>query len=141
MSNMVIPDVGKERLIEWMLSTEDASFGDLDVALYTNNYTPVDGSIFSSFTAASFTGSSPIAIHRSDWTGPTLTSHVAYMTLPTPPAWTCTAGGPQTCYGWFLYDPSDDTVIAAQKFAVARVMDTGSIESLNPFQIGLQTLH
>lgn len=141
MANMVIPDAGKLLLAEWMLKTESASFGALGLALFTNNYTPVDGSIFSSFTPASFTGSSAITVARSDWDAPSLTGHVAYIGVTPPPSWTCTAGGPQTCYGWFLYDITTSTVIAAQRFATARVMDVGAVEALDPFQIGLQTFH
>lgn len=138
--NMVIPDEGKLRLSQWMLRTEDASFGDMFVALYVNNYTPVDSSSFSDFTVASFTGSDPISIERGDWDSPVIISHVAYTTLPVPPEWECTGGGPETCYGWVLYDPADDIVIAAQRFTTARVMDVGTTETLDPFRIGLKSL-
>lgn len=139
--NMVIPDEGKLLLAEWMLVTEASSFGDMEVVMYTNNYTPVDGSTSTDFTPATFTGGDPILITRAEWDAPTLVSHVAYVALPSPPTWTCTGAGPETCYGWVLYDVSTSTVIAAQRFDTARVMDTGAVEALDPFRIGLQTLH
>lgn len=138
--NMVIPNEGKLRLSQWMLREENASFGNMEVELYTNNYTPVDSSTFADFTPATFTGSDPIPVTRAEWGTPSIISNVAYTTLPTAPEWTCTGGGPQTCYGWVLYDVADNTVIAAQRFDSARVMDTGAVEALDPFRFGLKTL-
>jgi hypothetical protein len=138
--NMVIPDVGKELLITWMLQLESGSFGDMKIALFQNNITPDDASVFGDFTPAAFTGSTPVDIARADWSGPTLVSHVAYMTLPTAPQWVCTGAGPETCYGWYLYEVASNTVVAAQLFDAPRVMDVGATEKLDPFKIGFKTL-
>ena len=138
---MVIPDVGKVRVSQWAWQTENASFGDLEVVLYTSNTTPGNASVYGDFTQATFTGSAPITIQRADWTGPTLIANVAYVTDPVPPQWDCTAGGPETCYGWILYDLADNTLIAAQRFDAPRVMNVGASEVLDPFRIAMQTLH
>lgn len=139
MANMVIPNAGKLLWLEWMVSKESASFGALGLSLYTNNYTPVATSIISNFTAATFTGGAPKTIPRSDWDAPGLVGDVAYIALPSAPSWICTAGGPQTCYGWFLYDLTTSTALAAQRFTAPRVMDVGAEEKLDPFRIGLKT--
>lgn len=141
MPNMVIPNEGKLLWLQWMVKTEDADFGDTAVVLYSNDYTPIAASVYASFTHATFTGSSPVAIERGYYVDPSLTGDVAYIGLDDPPSWTCSGAGPQTCYGWLLYDVTTSTALAAQRFAAPRVMDVGATESLDPFKIGLQTLH
>lgn len=137
--NMVIPDEGKLFLSQ--IAFRDVAGVDFNylVQLFTNDYTPVDGSTFSSFTLATFTGSDFIQFSRLDFNAPTLVSHVAYVVLPTPPSWTCTGAGPQTCYGWVMWEDGGETVIAAQRFDSPRTMDVGATETLDPFKIALKT--
>lgn len=139
--NMVIPDEGKLKWIDWMLPDDGTNQEDFEVSLYTNNYTPVAGSTLSDFNEATFTGYAAVPLLRSDFLAPYLVANVAFTDSAIIPAFACTAGSPQTCYGWYMICTSTNKVVAAQRFNTARVMGPGATEDLDPFSIGLQTLH
>lgn len=139
--NMVIPDDGKLKIADWAFANDGSSLPDMTLHLYQNNYTPDNASVLASFTESTFTGYAEVPILRAEFTTITLVSHVAYAIRSSAPQFTCSAGGPQTAYGWYLTSDDDDTVIAAQKFDTVRSMAAGAVESIDPFQIGLQTLH
>jgi len=135
--NMVIPNDGKNNFLLMMM--EGGAVEDVNVALFTNDYTPVDGSTILSFTAATFTGSDPVTIEPTDWDAPAVVANVAQIDATDPPTWTHGGGAAQLCYGWFMYGVTSNTVYAAQRFDAARNMTTGSVESLDPFRFKLKT--
>jgi hypothetical protein len=140
MADMVVPNEGKALWLDRMLRLVDAEGGDgWEVALYDNNYTPIDTSSFADFDLATFTGGDPIAIADGDWPASNVVANVALSTLATPPSWTCTGGGPDICYGWLLYGVTSGKVYAAQRFDSARTMDIGATETLDPYAIKLKT--
>lgn len=137
--NMVAPDEGKLELLDWLFRVDASDAFPLQLALFTNDYTPVDDSTLDSFTQAEFTGGDPIAIERDEFGPAAIVSHVAYITRSPAPSWTCTAGSSETCYGWVLYDNNTGHAILAQRFDVARVMSVGATETLDPFKIALKS--
>lgn len=139
--NMVIPNEGKLAFLNVMLPDDGTDQEDFYVRLYKNNYTPVNGSTGADFTEADFTGYSQVAIARSDFTDPYISSNVAFTDSAVIPVYTCTGGSAQTVYGWYMVGQTTGTVYAAQKFDAARSMASGAEEHLDPFSIGLQTLH
>lgn len=139
MANMVIPNEGKIKLLDWAMCVNSGGVEDFSLFLYTNNYTPVDTSTLADFTAATFTGGAAISITRASLPTPTISSNIAITTRATSPSWTNTGGTTETAYGWVLKSATSGKVIAAQKFDTARTMSPGATETLDPFQFSLKT--
>ena len=137
--NMVIPDTGKTYLLNNAVNPLASDGENWVVELYQNDYTPVDGSVKASFTAATFTGYAAVDLVAADWGAASITSAIAYATYPTPPDYLCTGGATQTVYGWFMYGSTTNTLIAAQRFDTPRVMSSGAEEKLDPFRIAAKT--
>jgi hypothetical protein len=134
---MVIPNDGKNN---WLLmAVEGGAQEDFEVRLYTNDYTPVDGSIITDFTAATFAGSGAVTITPADWDAPAVVANVAQIDATTPPTWTHGGGAAQLCYGWYMVGVTSSAVYAAQRFDAARNMTAGSVESLDPFRLKLKS--
>jgi hypothetical protein len=112
---------------------------DLNVSLYTNNYTPVDGSVTANFTEATFAGYVPRVLSNGSMDNSTIVADVAVGHFGSAPTYTCTGGSPQTVYGWFLTGDSSGLTYLAQKFDTPRVMNTGAVEALDPFNVKLKT--
>lgn len=136
--NMVIPNQGK---VIWadMAFREDGPFENWILALYVNDYTPVDGSVYASFTKATFFGYADVEIARGDMDSAGLVGNVAVSVLPTVPTYECTGGSAQTAYGWFLYGEGSLICLAAQRFDTPRVMAANTIEKIDPFTLSLKT--
>jgi hypothetical protein len=139
MANMVIPNEGKLLWLEWALTGDGSSLEDFVVRLYSNNYTPVDGSTLANFTEATFTGYTELDIMRSDFSTPVIVANVAEAQTSVPPEWTCTGGAAQDIYGWYLVGVDSGKVLAAQRFDAVRTMAAGATETLDPFKIKLKT--
>lgn len=135
--NMIVPNEGKVYFNDTALGVSPAE--DLVFRLFQNNYTPVNGSTAGSFTAATFTGSGAITILASAWPGAVLVGDVAVNTAPTPPEWTHGGGAAQTVYGWYALTSVTGLVAMAQRFDAARVLTSGSKESLDPAAVSLKT--
>jgi hypothetical protein len=138
--DMVIPDEGKIKLLNWAMCSDGTDYEDFVLELYSNNYTPDDDSEFTSFDSATFPGYASITLPRNQFGAPAIAAHIAYTQTLQVPAYTCTGGGGQLVYGWFLYGADSFKVIAAQRFDNARNMTNGAKESLDPYKIGLKTL-
>lgn len=136
---MVSPDEGKLLLIYWALSSDGSDFENFVVDLFVNNETVDDDSTGADFTLGTWTGYVQINVARSDFDAPSIISHVANMTDPTSPNYTCTAGSPQTAYGWIMRGASSGTVIFGQNFNTPRLMAPGTTEELDPFTIKLKS--
>ena len=141
MANMVIPDEGKTLMLDLAIHDDGSLQEDMTLELYQNDYTPVNGSTAANFTASTFTGYAPVTVTRATMGTPAIVANVAYRERSAVPVFTCSAGGPQNAYGWFLRGAVSNTVYAAQRFDAVRVMSAGVSESIDPFRLGLQTLH
>lgn len=134
MADMVMCNEGKQLVLDeiFRLTTTRESFV-LD--LFQSNTMITDASVAASFTIATFAGYAQIAIARTDWSAAVIVADVGEISKTTAPTWTCTGGSPQTVYGWILRGATSNKVYFGQNFAVARVMSSGSTETLNPFKI------
>jgi hypothetical protein len=137
---MVIPNEGKLLWLTWAITGNPPTLESFIVKLFKNNYTPVDASTASDFTEATFTGYAAITIARTAFSAPAIVSDVAYSSVSGYPTYTCTAGGIEVCYGWYMVGASSGKVLAAQRFDNARSISAGAVEKLNPFIFGLDTL-
>lgn len=136
---MVIPDAGKALWLTWALSSDGSDFEDFVITLFQNDYVPDDDSVVADFDDADFDGADPIILTRADFTDPTTTAHVAESEGVPAPEWTFGAGSPQTVYGWYMIGADSNTVLAAQRFDTARIMNVGATEKLDPFKFKLKT--
>jgi len=137
--NMVIPNEGKPLLLGWLFRDDGTGLEDFILDLYSNDYTPVDGSTGASFTAATFGGYAQLDILRSEFDAPAVVANVAEIVRTPPPAWTQTSGADQIVYGWYLRGVDSGEVVAAQRFDTPRTMSVGATETLDPFKIKLKT--
>lgn len=129
---MVVPNEGKLKMLDeiFRLTTSRESFV-LD--LFSNNETVDDASTGADFTIATFTGYAQVAIARGDFSAATIVSNEGTITKTAAPSFTCTAGSPQTVFGWILRGATSGIVYAGQNFDVSRSMAPGSTESIDPF--------
>ena len=134
---MVIPDEGKQYWLDVALGIATAE--DFNVQLYTNNYTPVDGTTATDFTAATFTGSGAFVVAPGYFSASVIVANVAESDAVPFPTWTNSGATTETCYGWYAVSDISGVVVAAQRFDNARVMSPGATEDLDPFRIKLKT--
>lgn len=139
MANMVIPNEGKILWDQWATGADVSGLEDYVFDLYQNSYTPVDGSSAANFLVASFPGYAQVPVARSTYGTPTIVSNVAYALSSVSPLWSCTSGGPQTVYGWYMRSASTGKVLAAAVFDVPWVMAAGATLTLSPNQLALKT--
>lgn len=135
---MVIPNEGKKQWLSRMI--DGGAVEDLIIGLYQNNYTPVDASTVTDFAPSTFTGYNELLLPPADWNAPVIIGGIAYISTLINPVFTCTAGGPQDAWGWYLREDTSDIIMAAARFNAVRVMAAGASEVLNPFRLGLKTL-
>jgi len=136
---IVIPNEGKLLLLYWSLVTDGSDLEDFVLDLYQNDYTPVDGSTGTDFTVATFSSYSQVAVSRASFSSPAIVANVAYTTSGATTEFICAGATSNTCYGWYLRGATSGTVIAAQRFNNARLMNDGAIETIT-FKIGGGTL-
>lgn len=138
--DMVIINTGKLKLIDWMLRDTGAGLEALVVKLFSNNHVPTPGDVIGDYTEATFTGYAAVTVARSGYGAPSLDGDEAVITATSPPTYSCTGGGGQTCYGWYAVGATSGVLIAAQRFDSARAIIAGSSESLSPFAVRMGTL-
>jgi hypothetical protein len=139
MANMVIPNEGKEVLLDLAIHDAGAALEDWSLDLYQNNYTPVDASTLADFTPSTFTGYVAVPITRAEMGGAAVVANVAERTRSVPPEFVCTGGTSQNAYGWFLTGEISGKVYAAQRFDTVRVMGPGATQTIDPFKFKLKT--
>jgi len=138
-ANMVIPNEGKIKWLQWALFSNGADFEDYTLELYQNDVFPGDASTKASFTAATFPGYVAVPVPRADFADAVIVANVAFSTCTFVPTFTCTGGTGQGVFGWFFYGATSNKCLAAQRFDFTRNMTPGVSELINPFQFGLKT--
>jgi hypothetical protein len=112
------------------------------IELFKSNTTVAYASVLADFTLADFTGYSHYSWTRGSFIGVGVTSGDRVVTQGTTfPTFTCSGGSPQTVYGWLAVGKTSGEVWFGQNFASPRVMTSGAVETLNPFNVYCQTLH
>jgi hypothetical protein len=136
---MVILNAGKQLLLDQAFG-ESSSPEDYVVDLYSNNHVPVDTDTAGAFTTAVFTGYAQVSVPRSSFGAATIVSNLAVLLSSVVPTFSCTGGGGQTVYGFYLRGASSGTAYLAQYFTGGRAITSGLSEVLYPFQIELGSL-
>lgn len=131
--NMIIPNVGLELWLYWLLNQNSETLEDFVVDLYQNNYTPVFTSVAANFTASTFPGYAQVSVTRSSFTTISAADGIGAAVSTITPQWTCNGGAGQDAYGWFMRGATSGTLLAAQEFLNVRNMLPNTTETLGPF--------
>lgn len=136
--DMVCPDDGKARFLELAFGASTPMAFNV-VRLYQNNYTPDDSSNASNFTESTFPGYAAWTLNPADWQPANTVAHVGEIETYTPPTFSCSGGGGELAYGWYLQDSATSRVLLAQRFDTPRNMVAGANEVLDPFRVKCKT--
>ncbi len=117
MANVVYPSNGLITVLQALANT------NMNIRIFTNNYTPVDASVKTSFTEATFAGYSanfPLTLTGANWVSLGVSGGVGTLAYPTITV-TNSSAGTVTVYGWYILDSTNTYVIAAGLFDGAPV--------------------
>ena len=122
---IVTPDEGKLELWGDAFKSPLVTDTPLSVRLYSNDYTPVDGSTLADFTEAGWGGYFRETINRAGWGVPTIIDTRASGTYATVFEWTNNSGASVTVYGYYVVNPATGKVRWAERFGSPRVLAAG----------------
>lgn len=124
---LVTPNEGELELLDKMLKDALSVDENYLLKLYNNDYTPVQGSTGTNFTAATFTNYATKTLVRGSWGAATTVSNKASSTYATAQVWTCGATG-DTVYGYWVEGATSGKVFFAERFASAKTLaDTDTL--------------
>ncbi len=110
---LLVPDVGEVLLLSYAL--DKVVPGNVFLRLFTNNYTPVEGSVYASFTEATAAGYGEIELEGNDWT---IASSVGVTTAEfAQQTFTFTAAS--TNYGYYIVNNAKNQVLWAERYSDA----------------------
>lgn len=141
--SLVVSNEGELRLLRWMLkstfigtgtgSGESSDF--LEIGLFKNDFFPVPSMVFGDLTEADFTGYARKEIDREDWAEPVAGSGSdagkAVITAPDQ-VFSSSDVSSQELFGYFILDPSDNTLLWAERFATSRTIENGQSVTIRP---------
>lgn len=127
---LVTPDEGELELMDKMLKDALTVDENYLLKLYNNNYTPVQGSTGTNFTATTFTNYAIKTLTRAGFTAASTVSNKASSAYSTAQVWTCGATG-DTVYGYWIEAATSGKVLWAEKFATARTLADTDTLTLN----------
>lgn len=129
---LVAPNVGLDELLDIILRKTVSGVVDWELFLFSNNYTPVQATVWADLTEANFTGYSRVTLGRANWTAATVASNKAVSTYTTTAQqWTCTAS-PQTIYGYGIKHPTTNELYIVERFGTPQVLTVGAIIGVLP---------
>lgn len=110
---LLTPNQGEEIALAALLNKTAPQ--DLDLCLFKNDYTPVEGTTEANVTAADFTGYSVIQLTAASWTiTPGAPTSAAYAQQ----TFTSTAGSQnQPIYGYYIKQRTSGKLVWAERFS------------------------
>lgn len=133
---IVTPDAGKLELLGDTIRTALVVDVPLSCRLYSNDYTPVAGSVLANFTEAGWLGYFRETIARATWGAPAIVAGRASSTYGTVFEWTNQTAAPVTVYGYYIVNPATAVVRWAERFGTTRVLAPGEALQLQPVITG-----
>jgi len=127
---LVIANVGELELLDKMLKDALTVDENYTLKLFTNNVTPDQASIASTFTEATFTGYSAKALTRTAWSAATTVSNKAQSSY-SQQSWTCGATG-DTIYGYYVIAATSTVLLWAEKFDSPRIVANTDVFNVTP---------
>ena len=134
---LVVSDIGEVKMLNLIFGKSSSE--NLICKLYTNDYTPIESSVVSSFTEASTYGYASVTVTPSDWT-------VATGNPAGDPAYGTTAelmfpftGAAGNMYGYFVVGETSGDLYWAERFGNGPI----NIQNVNdrvivPLKFGLE---
>lgn len=122
MPGAVLPNEGLPALLKYMLQSTISGVLPWELMLFTNDYTPDQGTTLADLTEATFSGYSRETLTRSIWTSPTVIDDHAVSTYGTTPIQWISSGGPtETPYGVGYVDVAAGVLRFVQRFEPADI--------------------
>ena len=110
---LLVPDVGEVLLLSYALNKVAPT--EVQLKIYTNDYTPVEGSVVANFTEATAEGYAAIELAGASWTIAT----AAGVTTATYAQQTETFTAASTNYGYYITNHDGSQVLWAERFSDA----------------------
>jgi len=125
-----VPLVSEIYLLNYILTA-----ASLRMKLYSNNYTPVQGSVIASFTEANFSGYAAYVVAAGNWTTPVNDGAGRAISFNLANTWANSTGAVgNSIYGYFVTDAGGTNLCWAERLAAAPVDMTtaGKTMSIQP---------
>lgn len=141
--SVMIPNAAKQ---VWMARAlyNNAGAENLTLKLFTNNITPAETDVASTYTEATFTGYSAVTLTSSQaagtWAAPTVSANLANSVYGTLATYTITAST-QTVYGIFAIFASSLTIAFSQAFGAGKALSSGAVNDQITITPSLQFGH
>jgi len=112
-----VPDIGELVILaSWIAGVAPT----IVMRLYQNNYTPVDASVLTDFTEATFSGYSAQGLTMGS---PVEVANKAVSTATTPCVFTHNGGGTaNTIYGYYIHETVLNQLLWAERFGSSQIM-------------------
>jgi len=110
---LLVPDEGEVNLLSHSLNK--IASADVKLRIFTNNYTPVEGSVYADFTEATADGYAGITLTGASWTIATDTG----VTTATYAQQTFTFTAASTNYGYYVVNNAGNKILWAERFSDA----------------------
>jgi len=117
--SIVVSDQGE--VLALGLIVNKTAQGDLKLKLFTNDYTPVEGTVVGNFTECTATGYAAKTLTGASWTIAT----VANVTTASYAAQTFTMSSAANCYGYYVTNSAGTSVLFAEKFPSVFTIPSG----------------
>jgi len=108
-----IPTVSELQLEDFLTSVGGTGLQNCKVRLFTNNYTPVDGTVLGDLTEAIFAGY--VAQTIANWTTATTVSAKAQTQATV--SFLNSSGSPKDVYGYYLTNAGGSVLLGAERFS------------------------
>lgn len=129
-----LTDNAEVALLNKLLKTALSTNENYILKLYTNNYTPSDGTVQNQFTEAVFTNYTSRTLTRAGWNTAQIVSNKAQSSYGAAPrSWTCGATG-NTVYGYWVTGDGTNAggILWVERFITSRVLANGDVLNLTP---------
>ncbi len=112
--SLIVVDTGKEALLDFLTAVGGHGLSGALVDLYTNNQTPVHGSVIGDFTLAAWTGYAQGSL--TGWNAASLDGSNRAKSTPNLVTFNNTSGSAKTAYGYVVRSSSGGVLIFAELF-------------------------
>lgn len=126
---LVVTNAGELLLLKWAFKATTTP-ENLELRLYTNDYTPIATSVSSDFTEATFTNYAAKLLSRGNWQDPSTSDGKAVITYSVAEIWV--AGSSETIQGYYITGETSGTVLYAEKFTSSVALTSGVGISIQP---------
>jgi len=125
---LLVPNEGELQMMKIVLNNETQE--DLKLDLFTNDYTPVEGSVLTDFTLAAGGGYGAKTLSKGSWSCATLVGVTSAQYSQQTWLFTADVGD---CYGYVIHGATSGKVFWAQKWTSAESTYNGKEIKMTPY--------